>query len=474
MKNPIALLGLLVACAVVAGALLWGFSQRALYERKARAGRAPAPEDPAGSEAALINELKEDLTQMAVRNRELEQANADLERRLAELEAAEEFTPEAIASGVAAIRGLAFQRETTFRETAVRAVENLIGEGLLDLYGEGDLEKMERALTTMGFLFDDQAVGIREALVGLETNQRVAVYNEEDAEILYRDDLDLRSPTDRGKLVHEIARVLAEQNFGVPPRELVSTDGDRAQAAIALEVGDATQVKLRYSLGDDVGGAPPPSPESQERFYGAPVFLREQVLFPYFHGAKFVAALQQSGGWEAVDAAYRRPPTSSTEVLHPDLYLAAPPFAPETPRFEDGPDVVWEDTAGEFAISALLGMHLDPSVAKDASEGWAGDRYRVLEGDGTVPGTEPSAWKTRWRTPEDATEFFQAIRQSLLRRYRINFEDETAPPPHFSQDDPARSLRVRVSDDGLGVLVVSAPDAAVADGLASTAAGNRQ
>ncbi len=394
MRNPVALLGILLALALVAGGGLWILSHRGDHRRPTAPPAAGTPE-ASDESGMMLAELKRDVADLVVRNRELENENAQLRRRVEELESADKYTPAAIAETIAAIRGLDFQRPLTFRPTPRTEVEAAVADAVLARYPEGELAAKERALRALGFIFDDGGAPIAEALVGLETNQRVAHYDDAIATLFYRDDLDLRGPADRGRLVPEIAAALLEQNFGKvePARD----SADAALAAAALPIGDATQIKLRYSLSDDSGGAPPPAPESQEKFYGAPVFLREQALFPYYQGSKFVQALQQSGGWEAVNAAYRRPPSSTAEVLHPDLYLAEPPFAPE-----DVEAPATGDAAGEFGINALLATQLDPFAARDAADGWAGDRY-VVDDDNTY------VWTTRWRTAEDAEQFAAAI-----------------------------------------------------------------
>ena len=54
-----------------------------------------------------------------------------------------------------------------------------------------------------------------------------------------------------------------------------------------------------------------------------PPILRESLLFPYTGGPSFVQRLQAQGGWDAVNAAFAKPPASTEQILHPEKYDAA-------------------------------------------------------------------------------------------------------------------------------------------------------
>ena len=49
----------------------------------------------------------------------------------------------------------------------------------------------------------------------------------------------------------------------------------------------------------------------------APPIISESMIFPYFRGMVFCAALANEGGWKAVDEAYRNPPLSTEQIIHP-------------------------------------------------------------------------------------------------------------------------------------------------------------
>src|SRR5439155_9671268 len=107
-----------------------------------------------------------------------------------------------------------------------------------------------------------------------------------------------------------------------------------------------------------------------------PRFLRESLTFPYFAGLRFVSVLKQKG-WAAVDAAFRNPPESSEQVLHPEKFLArerpvaiaAAPVSALAPAKE-----VRRDVFGEFEWRLLLASRVSDAEAERAAAGWGGDR----------------------------------------------------------------------------------------------------
>ncbi|MGH2720172.1 MAG: hypothetical protein ACRDJO_01040, partial [Actinomycetota bacterium] len=132
-------------------------------------------------------------------------------------------------------------------------------------------------------------------------------------------------------LAHELEHALVDQHFRFGERFDALADQDRDEEAAALRAlveGDARLVEYAWADrhltseevltamlgggGDDEGR--PPIPDD------VPSFLLEASAFPYKAGRDFVRHLHRAGGFVAVDQAFREPPRSTAEILHPELY----------------------------------------------------------------------------------------------------------------------------------------------------------
>ena len=124
----------------------------------------------------------------------------------------------------------------------------------------------------------------------------------------------------RVALVHALTLALQDQNADLATlRRQAAADPDRARALAALVEGDATRVELAYLASLPAGDQTAvraqhddsPSPASYGQLAAA---------FPATVGGDFAAALAEQGGNPAVDAAFRRPPTSTAQVIDPKAY----------------------------------------------------------------------------------------------------------------------------------------------------------
>lgn len=226
----------------------------------------------------------------------------------------------------------------------------------------------------------------------------------------------------RAVLAHEVQHALQAQHFPEPEEPAT---GDEALARLALIEGDA-QAAMGAFLGAE-GGEPvgrslrrlremtervPLSaiPRDDKPLDRALAVVRERLLFPYQDGMAFVSDLYRAGGFELVDAAYRRPPRATEHILHPQKYLAgeAPrPFRPlAAPK---GLRVVTHDALGELQIRVLLARCMPAADAERAAAGWGGDAFTVLaDGQGHLV----VAWSTAWDSEADAREAEQALQRS--------------------------------------------------------------
>ena len=135
------------------------------------------------------------------------------------------------------------------------------------------------------------------------------------------------------------------------------------------------------------------------------------MLFPYQEGLRFVRALYQQGGWDAVNRAYRDPPDSTEQVLHPERYLGdrdrpqAVEVADLSGRLGGGWRSGVELSFGELDARLLLQGELAVTAAGAAAAGWDGGRLRSFQRAGAPP-----ALRTVWDSTAEAGQFCDAMR----------------------------------------------------------------
>ena len=220
--------------------------------------------------------------------------------------------------------------------------------------------------------------------------------------------------TARFTVAHEYTHALQDQHFDFAKLGVNdSFPTDRVLALHALIEGDATLLgglwmQAHISLSDllDLGqlllqSLQPPVP------FGTPALVSRTLLFPYLDGLSFLTALYQQGGWAAVDRAYARPPGSTSEILHPDRYLAGwhptPVVAPALGKaLGTGWTRTYLDTMGEITFQVWLAQALPTADAAKLAASWQGDQ--VVQWDGPA-GAWVIAWRSTWATAGDAGAF---------------------------------------------------------------------
>lgn len=274
-------------------------------------------------------------------------------------------------------------------------------------------------------------------------------------------------PAVKSTMVHELTHALTDQHFDFGARMRADVDAERSEEAFSLSAlaeGDAERVrelwsakyltaKERRQAAENDGGG------DVSAFLSAPPYLLSALLFPYVEGLKFVTDLQKGGGFAAVDDAYRRPPTSSEDVLHPSVYAAGGGWtAPALPDVAGAAGCQAADTGsiGEFDMTQLLGVHLPDPVAAKAAAGWNGDAYALVRCGSAV------AMVDRWRTdsPADLDELAGA-----LADWAEAWSGSSRPPAgDGSFAGPDGAGRIIRSGDRIDLVV--AADASTADRLA--------
>jgi hypothetical protein len=203
---------------------------------------------------------------------------------------------------------------------------------------------------------------------------------------------DLGTSGEAATLFHELVHALQDQHYVLEPRmKWRPGRGDEVTALQALAEGDATsamidnmlapQGQTALDINESLITAGFGLMEAAPALSEVPAILTRSLAAPYTDGLRFVHHLRRNGGWQAVDAAWTKTPTTTEQILHPEKYLAGEgsvtlPLPPAPP---DGPATVrYEDVFGEQGLRLVFEEWVPLSTAAESATGWAGDRVAVF------------------------------------------------------------------------------------------------
>ena len=257
---------------------------------------------------------------------------------------------------------------------------------------------------------------LEDILIGIQLQQVYALFDDE-SEVVYvlSDATNIGAAEELGYVSAYLGAV-QQGLFDIAELRRAAREGgsDQFRAVTALIGGDVAQVATGYITTvftrEQVERLKEPLPEN--KLLTAPSSVMKDILFAQREGADFVAELFGTAGkgWDGVNEAYRRPPISTEQVLHPEKY-----FADEAPQTTVVPGIAAElgkgwsrisaNTMGEFLLRSYLEEELDDIQAAEAAAGWGGDRYALLNGP---EGQRLLVSIIGWDTFQDAAEFFNA------------------------------------------------------------------
>ena len=255
----------------------------------------------------------------------------------------------------------------------------------------------QRALERFGLL--PKNFDLEKHLLDLLTEQVAGLYDPKTEEFYIADWMD--PMTQRIVMAHELVHALHDQNFRVQAWSDAAKPNDDAELARhAVLEGSATAGMMEYLLRGrpDLRIRDNPAFESLiKQMMGAnfdsasaelaksPPFIRDVLLFPYLNGALFTQrVLRERPGWKEFWDVFQKPPVSSQQILHPELYLKGVVPEPITlPDISKNLGKKWqlldENVIGEFGLHSILKQHLDAPRADQLAPLWAADRYAIYE-----------------------------------------------------------------------------------------------
>lgn len=368
-----------------------------------------------------------------------------------------------IEKAVEEIRGMKFKRPVDYSVLGRKDIKGALMKRMNAVFSDDEFAEQANVLFRLGLVPENFA--LKEKYINLLGEQVAAFFDQHEHRLYMYDDATLENGMNRMILAHELMHAMQDQHHSLKslPLEEKRND-DQALAAAALIEGEATLLMAEYMsrgaspslLLENMGAM---FMQNMDQLAAAPRVLRESLLFPYQDGLAFCTAGYSRKGWDAMTDAYRQPPRSTTQILHPEKYFGPQredPIAVQWPdaRFE-GKMAQWDNVMGELGIRILFTDWHSSAVATKSAEGWRGDRYLSFESGSSL------VWKTVWASQADAAEFFQAEKDLLARRYKA--EAPVSVERRWESNRP-RALRL-VMNDRAEVLLIDAATSEKASAL---------
>jgi hypothetical protein len=253
-------------------------------------------------------------------------------------------------------------------------------------------------------------------------------------------------------LAHELTHALQDQSFNIdkwmkgssdkadnkrdePTPDDIKNDEESSARQAVIE-GQAMVVLMDYSLAPQ-GRTTLDSPQivaaleqgmleggkDSPKFRDAPMFLKEELTFPYRYGLDFTLALEKAGGKElAYAGAFKDPPKTSREIMEPQTYLTHEKLQPMK-MIDMEKDFKTYDpfdigAMGEFDVDVLVEQYAGHEAAEAIYPEWRGGYYYAGKPKADKSAPISVLYVSRWSSPAKAAEFAAIYAKSLAQRYQ--------------------------------------------------------
>jgi hypothetical protein len=230
-------------------------------------------------------------------------------------------------------------------------------------------------------------------MVELLTEQIAGLYDPKAHEFYVADWIPIEDQ--RMVMAHELTHALEDQHFEIEKwvkAARPNDDGELAREAV-LE-GSAMVAMVEYLLqgtGQKLQDLPDIDPSmligdmaETPMLKKAPAFLKDALIFPYLDGLTFCHTVLKPTGWDGLPEIFAKPPVSTQQVMHPELYSSGRVAAVVAiPSMDKALGKEWtkleDNIMGEFGWKEVLKQFLGAERGKSLAAAWDGDRYMVYE-----------------------------------------------------------------------------------------------
>ena len=162
----------------------------------------------------------------------------------------------------------------------------------------------------------------------------------------------------------------------------------------------------------------------------APLVLQQSLLFPYTSGLLFEQALLIKGGTpQAFSAVLETPPSASSQILHPEIYLQHRPvpvmLLPDLHPMLSAAGYQPYDVGvmGELDVRMTAELFGGRPLAEALAPNWDGGVYYAAQRSGATAAEKDTTaslallYDSRWRNEDSAESFFHVFEEELPRQY---------------------------------------------------------
>ncbi len=305
-------------------------------------------------------------------------------------------------------------------------------------------------------------------------------------------------------LAHELTHALQDQSFEIEkwmkgsaektdnkkdePSQADIKNDEETSARQAVVEGQAMVVLLDYSLapqGKNVLDSPQivdaleqgmlQGTADSPKFRDAPMFLKEELTFPYRYGLDFTRSLLRAGGKEmAYAGAFKDPPKTTREIMEPQTYLTHEHLEPmkmiDMEKDFKAYDPFDIGAMGEFDVDVLVEQYAGTDRAKAIYPAWRGGYYFAGKPKAQKSAPIGVLYVSRWSNPTKAAEFAAVYAKSLTQRYqkRQPLGADSKADPDAPAADSWRTLRGRhawLTEEGKVVIEVRDNEVLISESL---------